>query len=243
VINGKLIDIVMVLGALIRFMTIAQNIARLGAGLTLVVATTALSATQAHAAPAASPAVPSDTCSAAFEQGDMRLGPEELPTTGPVGHELIDYQRTGGASHSAFLAKYYDPNANNGAGSWRYPPHNGYLTTPDGTPLETTQQLLPGQDIDRYGSEYGSFLAPAGLPYATRSIPPQGLDGQPAAGCNYHDYKVLKPFTVDAGPIAPWFNQPGLGWQYQLDTSLLPDRPAQLNVLWLVNNGYLHRLA
>nr|WP_134006437.1 TNT domain-containing protein [Streptomyces sp. 846.5] len=108
--------------------------------------------------------------------------------------------------------------------------------------METTQQLLPGQDIDRYGSEYGSFLAPAGLPYATRSIPPQSLDGQPAAGCNYHDYKVLKPFAVDAGPIAPWFNQPGLGWQYQLDTSLLPDGPAQLNVLWLVNNDYLHRL-
>nr|WP_134006435.1 hypothetical protein [Streptomyces sp. 846.5] len=93
-------------------MTIAQNIARLGAGLILVVATTALSTTQAQAT---SPALPRDTCSASFEQGDMRLGPEELPTAGPVGRELIGYQRTGGASDSAFLAKYYDPTAYNGA--------------------------------------------------------------------------------------------------------------------------------
>jgi hypothetical protein len=50
---------------------------------------------------------------------------------------------------------------------------------------------------------YGSFLAPAGLPYSARSIPPQNLDGTPAAGCNYHEYQVLKSFSVDEGPIAP----------------------------------------
>jgi hypothetical protein len=81
------------------------------------------------------------------------------------------------------------------------------------------------------------------LPYALRSIPPQSLDGTPAAGCNYHVYRVLKPLEVHAGPIAPWFAQPGWGEQYQLDGSLVPGAPAALNVLWLVNNGYLKRLA
>ncbi|MFI9274362.1 TNT domain-containing protein [Kitasatospora sp. NPDC052896] len=194
--------------------------------------------TVAPTAGAATPQ-PLDQCSAADHQGDARLGPEQLPLLGRVGLELIGYQRTGGESDQAFLARYYDSRA----GSWNYPPDNGYALTPDGQPIEIEQELLPGQDIDRYGSEYGSFLAPEGLPYAERSIPPQSLDSTTApAGCNYHDYRVVKPFEVHAGPIAPWFDQPGWGWQYQLDGTLLPGAPAQLNVGWLVTNGYLERL-
>ncbi|WP_329582518.1 TNT domain-containing protein [Kitasatospora sp. NBC_01250] len=190
------------------------------------------------AAPAAhADATPSDQCSAAFANGDARLGPAQLPGTGPVGWQLFGYQRTGGTSESAFLAQYYD----SAAGSWRYPPDNGYLVV-NGQPLELTQPLLPGQDIDRYGSEYGSFLAPEGSSYASRAIPPSSLDGNPAAGCNYHDYRVVKSFSVHGGPIAPWFGQPGLGWQYQLDGTLIPGAPASVNVGWLVTNGYLQRL-
>ncbi|GAA1068876.1 hypothetical protein GCM10009665_73980 [Kitasatospora nipponensis] len=209
--------------------------------LTALLAVAAL-ATATPAAQAASAApradLPSDQCSAAFLDGDKRLGPEQLPTTGPVGRQLVGYRRTGGASTQDFLAQYYD----SAAGSWRYPPSNGYLIGFDGRPIELDQPLVPGQDIDRYGSEYGSFLAPEGLPYANRAIPPQSLDGTPAAGCNYHDYKVLKTFTVHAGPIAPWFDQPGLGWQYQLDAALVPGAPGSINVGWLVTNGYLQRL-
>ncbi|MDH6112179.1 hypothetical protein P3T36_006795 [Kitasatospora sp. MAP12-15] len=193
----------------------------------------------APAAQAAAPAgIPSDQCSAAFYQGDARLGPEQLPSTGQVGRELFGYQRTGFESEQKFLATYYDSTAK----SWIYPPSNGYLIGFDGQPIELNQTLTPGQDIDRFGSEYGSFLAPEGLPYASRSIPPQSLDGNPAAGCNYHDYRVLKPFTVHAGPIAPWFAQVGLGWQYQLDATLVSGAPATINVGWLVTNGYLQRL-
>ncbi|MCX4747450.1 TNT domain-containing protein [Kitasatospora sp. NBC_01287] len=191
------------------------------------------------AAPAAqADTTPSDQCSAAFHQGDFRLGPEQLPSTGPVGRQLLGYRRTGGASVPDFLAKYYD----SAAGSWKYPPQNGYLLGFNSQPIEFDQPLPAGQDIDRYGSEYGSFLAPEGTPYPMRAIPPQSLDSTPAAGCNYHDYKVLKSFTVHGGPIAPWFNQPGLGWQYQLDATLIPGAPAQINVGWLVTNGYLQRL-
>ena len=86
---------------------------------------------------------------------------------------------------------------------------------------------------------YGSFLGPAGLPYSTRSIPPQNLGGSPASGCNYHDCRVDKAFTVDAGPIAPWFDQPGGGTQFQLIGRLVPDAPVPPNLLWLLDNGYL----
>ncbi|WP_406194330.1 TNT domain-containing protein [Kitasatospora sp. NBC_01560] len=191
---------------------------------------------------AAAAATPADECSTADRHGDPRLGPDDLPRIGPVGRELIGYRRTGGLSEDKFLATYYSPTANNGAPGWIYPPANGYVTLPDGTPVEFELTLYPNQNIDRFGSEYGSFLAPEGLPYASRSIPPQSLDSTPAASCNYHDYKVLKPFKVHAGPIAPWFGQPGYGLQYQLDAALVPNGPARLNVLWLVDNGYLARI-
>jgi hypothetical protein len=185
----------------------------------------------------------SDQCSAAYHNDDARLGPATLPSTGKVGFELIGYRRTGGMNTADFLAKYYDPTGNGGAGGWIYPPKNGYVLTPDGTPIEWHQTLPPGQDIDRFGSEYGSFLAPEYLPYAGRAIPPQSLDSNPPATCNYRDYRVLKPFQVDAGPIAAWFAQPGGGLQYQLDAALVPGAPAQINVLWLANNGYLARIS
>lgn len=176
-------------------------------------------------------------CSAAYFDGNRLLGPQTLPVAGRVGRELRRYRRTGNLTVTGFLARYYDT----ATGSWRYPPDNGYVIR-HGRPIEFRFRLRPGLRIDRYGSEYGSFLAPQGLRYAGRSIPPASLDGTPAADCNYHDYQVTKAFKVDAGPIAAWFAQPGGGRQYQLDATLVPGAPATINVMWLVANGYLKRL-
>jgi hypothetical protein len=206
----------------------------------LALVTPAANAAAAHAAATAQAAPQglfSTTCSADFDGGDFRLGPAQLPNVGRVGFQLLGYRRTGGMPDSAFLAKYWDATAN----SWIYPPDNGFLIVA-GQPVEFTQTMVPGTDIDRYGSEYGGFLAPEGSPYTTRAIPPSSLDGTPAAGCNYHDYQVLKPFAVHSGPIAPWFGQTGLGLQYQLDGTLIPGAPASVNVMWLLDNGYLRRL-
>ena len=227
-------------------MRIRRNLAAAFAAAALVAATALTSgASGAQAAvPSAAAALsgrvtPIDQCSAAYYDADSRLGPQRLPLAGRVGLELLGYHRAGRLTDAQLLATYYSPTANSGSPGWIYPPDNGYVVAPDGKPIEITQSLTPGTDIDRYGSEYGSFLAPEGLSYASRSIPPSSLDGTPAAGCNYHDYRVVKAFTVDAGPIAPWFGQPGYGWQYQLNGALVPGAPTQLNVLWLVSNGYL----
>lgn len=192
----------------------------------------------AGASPALAAHTPRDECSATFFHGDPRLGPQDLPTAGTIGRQLRRYHRTGRLSEPAFFATYYDA----AASSWKYPPQNGYVIGPDGKAIEWHKTLRAGLRIDRYGSEYGSFLAPEGLPYASRSIPPQSLDSTPPAPCNYHDYRVVKAFKVDAGPIAPWFAQPGGGLQYQLDGSLVPGSPAALNVMWLIANGYLSRV-
>jgi hypothetical protein len=178
------------------------------------------------------------TCSAEFHLDDQRLGPAELPVFGRVGLQLLGYHRTGHEPVDDFLDEYYD----DVAGAWRYPPADGYVLEPDGDPVKWTQTLFRGQQIDRYGSEFGAFLAPVGLPYTMRSIPPSNLVGVPAAGCNYRVYQVLRPFDVTTGPIAPWFNQFGGGLQYQLTGVLVPGAPSRLNVLWLVENGYLGRV-
>lgn len=220
----------------------ASAAASAGGG-TTATAGTATAGTSASGAAIAAAASLTDSCSSDYFDSDPRLGPNTLPDVGPVGTELVGYRRTGGLSPSEFLATYYNPAGNGGSGGWIYPPSNGYVILPGGQPLEFHLTLPAGLDMDRFGSEYGSFLAPEGLPYAMRAIPPQSLDSNPAASCNYHDYRVLKPFTVDAGPIAAWFAQPGGGLQYQLDSTLLPGAPSQLNVMWLVNNGYLARIS
>lgn len=194
----------------------------------------ALSSAGAAQAATSTPAdTPLDQCSATYFDGNALLGPQQLPLLGPVGLQLIGYRRTGGESTASFLAEYHN------AAGWIYPSDNGYVTAPDGKPIEWVQTLLPGRHIDRYGSVYGSFLAPEGTPYSERAIPPSSLDGTPAAACDYHDYEVLRPLRVDAGPIAAWFAQPGGGEQYQLDPALVPGAPAKINVLWLLDNGYL----
>ena len=190
----------------------------------------------------AAPSTPANQCCEANLNGDARLGPADLPTTGPVGRELTGYQRLAGLSAQDFIATYWDPTAFGGQGGWRYPPSNGFLIGPDGQPIETPIPLHAGQQVDRYGSEFGAFLAPVGILYAQRAIPPQSLDNTTTpANCNYRAYKVLKDFRVEGGPIAPAFGQPGKGVQYMLLGSLVPGAPPQLNVLWLVDNGYLQR--
>jgi len=193
-------------------------------------------------AAAAAGSQPVTTCSTALFDGDRRLGPEVLPVDGEVGRELRDYQRTGVLTVAQFLATYWDPTANGGLGAFIFPPDNGYVIGANGQPEVSQVQLHPGELIDRFGSEFGAFLAPEGSSYASRSIPPSSLVSNPADICNYHEYRVVEPFSVDTGPIAPWFAQPGGGKQFQLVASLVPGAPTPLNVMFLVNNGFLTRV-
>jgi RHS repeat-associated protein len=101
-----------------------------------------------------------------------------------------------------------------------YPPNRGFLG-----PSET-QTLPPGTQIDRFGSPYGTFVAPEGTPWGARALPPQ------AQSAPYNVYNVLQPFEVQAGPSMPWFGQPGLGTQYELPSS----------VQSLIDTGFLEKM-
>lgn len=174
--------------------------------------------------------------------GDWRLGPKDLPTTGPVGEMLRGYQRYGGLTKSEFLAKYW----NKAEDTFRYPPKDdgfAYRVRDDGTKVvdRVPYELRPGQIVDRFGNPRGQYLSPEGVPYARRGIPPSNLGlrpGEVAPTHNYYVYQVTKPFTVDAGRIAPWFGQPGDGIQYMLQNKHLPEG-ATSSVEWLLDNGYV----
>jgi hypothetical protein len=201
------------------------------------------SASGAASAAAPTPGSPvARECSSTYFDGDSRLGPAQLQSVGTVAPMLAGYDRLAGLTPQQFIQRYWDPSAGGGRGGWRYPPQNGFLIGANGQPIEFVASLFPGQELDRFGSEYGGFLAPEYTPYAQRALPPQSLDVfDPAYTCNYHLYRVIKRFAAEEGPIAPAFGQIGHGLQIQLVGALVPGAPNPLNVLWLIVHGYLAR--
>ena len=187
----------------------------------------------------ATPNVKRTTCSRAPFAGNRLLGPKRLPNAGPVARLLRGWKRLAGFSPRGYLRLFYD----RAAKSWRYPPAGGYQRTPLGVPVVGPVSLIEGQLIDRFGSEGGTYLSPQGTPYAARGIPPESLNpfpgGQP---CNYYRYRVLKPFSVNSGPIAPALGQPGFGLQYVLSNTLFAGVTARVDVTYLLSNGYVERI-
>ncbi|WP_407555585.1 TNT domain-containing protein [Streptomyces sp. Pv4-95] len=186
-----------------------------------------------------SAAAPPAPCTGEYH-GEARLGPKALPEKwhAPVGPLLNGWKRTGKLSPSAFLSKYWQGPAE--SGSWKYPPNDGFAEVNGEIDKEPTK-LRTGLRLDRFGSEYGAYLAPAGDRYAERALPPQNLNTRDAATpCDYHVYKVTKAFWVWEGSIAPWFEQPGGGRQIKLDPVFLdPSEGQRLNVKWLLEHDYL----
>ncbi len=180
-----------------------------------------------------------EPCTGEF-RGDARLGPKWLPNKrlAPVGPLLNGYQRTGDLTPKDFLKKYWEGPAD--TGSWKYPPNDGFAEV-NGEIDKEPVKLRTGQRLDRFGSEYGGYLAPAGDAYAERALPPQNLNTRDAdTPCDYRVYKVAKPFWVWQGSIAPWFEQPGGGQQIKLDAVFLdPGAGQRLNVKWLLDHAYL----
>ncbi|KAJ4245026.1 hypothetical protein NW762_014234 [Fusarium torreyae] len=143
---------------------------------------------------------------------DARLGPTKLPKKLPLGTLVESYNRFGGLTPAQFLQLWTDDK-----GNYKYPPQNGFQLDDEGHAINGSMILPVGTLVDRFGSEYGSFISAAAAPYSQRALPPSNLDTNPDTPdfpYNYHVYRVIKPLTVVGGPIAPWFGQPGLGAQF-----------------------------
>ena len=167
--------------------------------------------------------------------GHHRLGPAELPEDGPVGALLEGYDRLGGLTPVDFLDRWST------GGDWDYPEHDGFAVE-DGRPLKELQELPQGWMLDRFGSAWGSFLAPAGAPYSERALPPDSLSTWPdGPEHNYNCYEVAVPVNAWVGPIAPHFEQPGGGEQLLVPAEEVPeaDGDGHVPVNDLLEWGYL----
>ncbi|KAG0292094.1 hypothetical protein BGZ96_004545 [Linnemannia gamsii] len=162
---------------------------------------------------------------------DARLGPKKLPKFFPLDDITQPYDRLGGLCAAEFLDKWTFPNN----GSYHYPDNQGFLVNTANLPIKGITTLPVGTLLDRFGSEFGSYLSPAEAPYPQRAIPPSNLDtlkDDSHYPYSYHVYKVVKAFDVEAGPIAGWFGQPGAGTQYHTFK----------NILTLIGDGVLVRI-
>jgi hypothetical protein len=104
--------------------------------------------------------------------GDARLGPKRFPTHLPLDSLLETYDRFGGLCPGQFLAKWF----NSTSGYYNYPPIDGFQLNTASAPIEGVITFPVGFLMDRFGSEYGSFVSPAGAPYMQRALPPSNLD-------------------------------------------------------------------
>lgn len=169
---------------------------------------------------------------------DWRLGPQKLPKEPPIGPMLFGYKRLDAMTPEEFISCFWNPVTS----GWWFPDNNGFVLVGD-KPLEAAVKLFVGQKVDLFGTGTGGFLAPAGANYTTRALPPSNLDTlNEDFPFGYHLYTVKKSFMVDAGPIRPWFGQPGLGLQYVLNAQYIPGAPNPLKIPYLLANGYLEEL-
>lgn len=167
--------------------------------------------------------------------GDRRLGPAELPAQGPVAELLEGYDRLGGLTPAGFVDRWWGPDG------WEYPDHMGFEVV-DGEPVTETAVLAEGRMLDRFGSPRGTFLAPAGAPYARRALPPDSLNTWPdGPENNYTCFEVAVELPVLTGPIAPHFEQPGGGEQVLVPAGGLagPVEGEYARVNELLDLGYL----
>jgi hypothetical protein len=105
----------------------------------------------------------------------------------------------------AYLRQDLYPAWVDAAGNIKWPPNNGFAATP------TPATLPPGELIDRFGSENGTFFSPKGESFDARSLP------YVCTRMAYTVYRVTQAIHVQEGKAAPWFGEPGGAEQYETD--------------------------
>lgn len=117
---------------------------------------------------------------------------------------------------------------NNLNGGW--PPNRGAVSS-------STTTLKENTTFDRYGGyndpatgefvDKGTFVAPDQVPFEQRALPDETLQKPKTV------YKVLKDIPgVKEGEAIPWFEQPGMGKQYELPMSIKD----------LIKHGYIEKV-
>jgi Tuberculosis necrotizing toxin len=132
------------------------------------------------------------------EGAAVRAGlPAEVITDGGAPLAVVrGWDATGGMSWDDFASQFGTLESRIWPGNDGFPP--GYAPQP--------AQLPEGAIIDRFGSEFGRYLAPDGTPFSDRALAPESVGG------DYNRYivtgKSLPPgWRIVEGPVEPWYGQ------------------------------------
>jgi uncharacterized protein YukE len=123
--------------------------------------------------------------------------PAETVTEGGAPLAVVRaWDPTGGMSWDDFASQFGTTETRNYPLNDGFPP--GYVPQP--------AHLPEGAIIDRFGSEYGRYLAPDGAPFADRALAPESVGG------DYNRYMVTgKPlpsgWQIVEGPVEPFYGQ------------------------------------
>ncbi|OKL61114.1 hypothetical protein UA08_03459 [Talaromyces atroroseus] len=159
---------------------------------------------------------------------DSRLGPTAIPTHTMIASMFTDYGRFGRECPQGYYDTWIEYD-----GSVPKPPQDGFRLDSNGKKISYMTSIPNNTEIDRFGWPNGSFVSLAGRPFSERSIPPSNILKRGEDGLIYGRWLTIEEIdNVEAGPVAPWYNQPGNGTQY-----LLPDST------WnLVDQGFLQEI-
>jgi uncharacterized protein YukE len=123
--------------------------------------------------------------------------PAEVVTEGGAPLAVMHgWDPLGGMSSDDFASHFGTPDTRVWPGNDGFPA--GYEPQP--------AHLPAGTIIDRFGSEYGRYLAPDGTPFGDRALPPESVGG------DYNRYmltgKALPPgWQILEGPVEPFYSQ------------------------------------
>ncbi len=132
------------------------------------------------------------------EGAAVRAGlPAETVTEGGAPLAIVrGWEPTGGMAWDDFASQFGTPQARNYPLDDGFPP--GFVPQP--------AQLPEGAIIDRFGSEYGRYLAPDGTPFADRALAPESVGG--ASNRYMVTGKPLPPgWQIVEGPVQPYYGQ------------------------------------
>jgi hypothetical protein len=119
------------------------------------------------------------------------------------------YDSFHGGTPDQYFDKYTSGFDDYGQPNWNWPNETGAV---EGS--ESPRELQPGTILDRYGTDQGKYMSPRGTSYPERALPASSLGGE------YHQYKVVRPFTAIEGRTAAAFGEPGGGIQFRTDQKI-----------------------
>jgi hypothetical protein len=143
----------------------------------------------------------------AFTNVHARLRRTALPPADPAPEELLDgYEPFGGMTEQQWNRRYLG-GVRGSVPEYAWPP--GDLHPEGGHDVGEPIVLGEGTLIDRFGTDHGRIFAPAGTPFAGRSLPPAVVTS------GYRRYRVRRRLPLWRTVSAAWFGQPGGGVRYR----------------------------